>query len=151
MRLKGLTIIVIILLSAFTPYTSYGKGKRIPDIYMFGVSASFKDSVVYFTDIQKVDSVWIDTKSKFLLGRENYSLQLKNYLSEKQNSPYRTCIIMFANDKKGIEKKFVKLREKYIGKKSRNQFDVRYINVNDFRFKCIDMGYDEEYNASGNE
>ena len=32
-------------------------------VYMFGFSASFTDSVAYITDVQQVDSAYIDTKT----------------------------------------------------------------------------------------
>lgn len=68
-------IMALVLCSGWTLQTT-AKGKMEPR-YVFGFSASFADSTVYFTDIQKLDSTWIDTKSKFLLGREQYSSQLK--------------------------------------------------------------------------
>ena len=36
-------------------------------IYVYGFAASFNDSTVYFTDIQQVDSAYIDSKTK--IGR----------------------------------------------------------------------------------
>ena len=53
------------------------KYQKVPRLYVFGIAASFNDSVVYITDIQQVDSAWMATKTKFLLGRNNYSNQLK--------------------------------------------------------------------------
>ena len=48
------------------------KKRQLSHIYMFGFSASFNDSTIYFTDIQTVDSAWIDDKTFFLQGREAY-------------------------------------------------------------------------------
>ena len=50
--------------------------------YVFGFASSFNDSTVYFTDIQELDSAWFTSKNKFLIGRENYSYQLRDYLSD---------------------------------------------------------------------
>ena len=38
----------------------------VPKLYAFGFSASFNDSIVYFTDIQEIDSAWINDKTDFL-------------------------------------------------------------------------------------
>lgn len=120
------------------------KGKIVPEMYIFGFSASFKDSIIYFTDIQKIDSAWIDSKTKFLLGRDNYAYQLKNYLTKNINNPYRTCVVIFDRKKKEIEKKYAKLRAIY-DTSSKMHKDIRYINNSDFKFECIDMSYEEAY------
>ena len=59
--------------------------------YMFGFSASFNDSIVYFTNIQEVDSVWFTQKKSMLAGRSHYSNQLREYCNDKLNQPKRTC------------------------------------------------------------
>ena len=106
--------------------------------YMFGFIANFTDSVVYFTDIQTVDSVWYDKKTKFLLSRSGYSGQLREYFTNKMNKPHSTCIVVFSLKRKDAEKKFVKLRKKYIGKNA-GAYDIRNINENEFHFKTMDM------------
>ena len=68
-----MAVMAVMLFSAFTM-----KGKEKP-VYMFGVGASFKDSVVYFTEVQVVDSVQLDHDG-FLPHRESYAYQMKNYL-----------------------------------------------------------------------
>ena len=110
------------------------QNKQVPKIYAFGFSASFNDSIVYFTDIQEIDSVWVSGKGKFLTGRDSYSYQLRNYLSEK-GMPHRTGIISYEFDRKKIEKKYVKLRAKYT---KNNNFDVRYLNASEFKFTHVD-------------
>ncbi|MDE5571673.1 MAG: hypothetical protein K2I86_06465, partial [Prevotella sp.] len=68
-----------------------------PDhVYMFGFSASFKDATIYITDIQDVKGAWIDNKSQFLLSRDNYSFQLKEYFTEKMQQPDRVCMVFYA-------------------------------------------------------
>ena len=114
-----------------------------PKAYMFGFVANFTDSVVYFTDIQTVDSVWYDKKTKFLLGRSGYSNQLRTYFTDKMNKPHSTCIVIFSLTRKDAEKKFVKLRKKYIGKNA-GSYEIRNLNENEFRFKPIDMSPEED-------
>ena len=47
------------------------KRRQLSHIYMFGLAASFTDSTVYFTEIQTVDSAWIDDKTFFLENRNH--------------------------------------------------------------------------------
>ena len=77
-------------------------------MYMFGFAASFKDSVVYMTEIQDVQGAWYDTKSKFLLGRDHYSSQLKEHFKEKLQMSDRVCMVIFAKSIKKAEKKYLK-------------------------------------------
>ena len=54
------------------------KKEPVPHIYMFGMAASFTDTIVFFTPIQQIDSAWIDTKSELLQERQAYSYQLRD-------------------------------------------------------------------------
>lgn len=49
-------------------------------LYVYGVATSFNDSTVYITEIQQLDSAWVDTKTGFLYSRNNYSFQLRDHL-----------------------------------------------------------------------
>ena len=110
------------------------KPLKTNSLYMFGFSASFKDSVVYVTDIQQVEGAWIDHKTKFLLGRDQYSIQLKEYLEQSMQQQGRICMVIFATKKKEAEKKYLKLMKKYT-----KGYDVRYLNAPEFKFMAIDM------------
>lgn len=97
---------------------------------MAGVSASFADSLVFFTDIQYLDSAAVDDKG-FLVSRSSYSFQLKDYLEQKQGEKNRTCF-MFFNRKKGkLEKEIQKLKEKYAKGKT---LVIRSVDT-DFKFE----------------
>mgnify|MGYP006873686016 FL=1 len=74
-RILFAVALVFMVCSAF----SFKKGKGEKAVYAFGVAASFNDTVVYFTDIQVLDSVKLD-KGGFLPKRDLYTYQLKNYL-----------------------------------------------------------------------
>ena len=79
--------------------------------------ASFNDSIVYYTDIQVLDSVELD-KNGFLPKRDLYTYQLKNYLEYNLKKPDYTCMIYFSENRKKLEKEAVKVKGKY--KKSKN-------------------------------
>lgn len=142
-KIKYIAIAAALLLGA-TQLSA--KKTVVPRIYMFGFAASFNDTIVHFTDVQAVDNAWMDTKSKFLLGRDNYTYQLREYLTEQQQLPNRTCIVIFGEKRDQVEKKLLKLRTLYTTpktKKKRNKaqsgFDVRYIDQNQFKFQTVDM------------
>lgn len=121
------------------------KPKQVPKVYIFGFSASFKNPVVYLTDIQELDSAWIDSKTKFLLGRDTYSTQLKEYLTQSVNDAHRTCVVMFSTEKAKAEKKYMKLKRTYTVKaKAKDGYDVKYLDRKDFSFETVDMSPSEE-------
>ena len=126
-------ITAVILLTITSVLTIVAKNKQYPKVYMYGIAASFNDSTIYFTDIQAVDTVWLDSKTKFLINRNDYSYQLKNYF-ENIGLPHRTCVVTYALKRKDIEKKFQKTRNKYVKK---GKTELKYINKQEFQFKSV--------------
>lgn len=140
MKSIKIALTALILCSGFALQVS--AKQKIEPRYLFGFAASFADSTVYFTDIQKVDSAWIDTKNKFLLGRDEYAGQLKRHFAA-MDMPNRTCVVFFASDSKNAEKKLKKLKETYT-LKAKGGYDVRYMTKSDFEFTPVYMGMEEE-------
>ena len=90
------------------------KGKKQESgMYMAGVSASFTDSLIYFTEIQYLDSVLLD-KAKLLPMRVQYSEQLEDYLENNLGLKDRTCFIYFDYKKEKVEKVIKKMKSKYM-------------------------------------
>jgi len=117
--------LAFILCSAFS-----FKKNRSESIYAFGFSASFTDTVVYFTDIQVLDSAKV-SKEGFLVHRELYSYQLKNYLEDSQLQRNSTCMIYFSGSRKKLEKEATKILNKY---KKNVGVTVSKIDAGQFRF-----------------
>lgn len=138
MRLLRTIVATVAIVMAFAQGATAKNEQE--QIYVFGFAASFNDSIVYFTEMQLMDSVWMDTKNKFLLGRDNYSYQLRDYLRDSLDMPYRTCIVMFAEEKKDIDKKYAKMKKLYTVD-SNGSYEVRYLSLNDFAFTALDMSY----------
>lgn len=120
-------LLVLMVCSAFS-----FKGSKT--VYIVGVSASFTDSLVYFTEIQLLDSVKLD-KNKMLPERAQYSYQLKNYLENEEGLTNRTCFVYFSNNKKKLQKTISKMKAKY--QKGKTML-VREVNPNEFRFKKLE-------------
>lgn len=129
MKLKRLMLTALALLTIGTSFAAPKASKT----YMFGFAASFNDSTVYFTDIQEVDSAYI-VHGGFLYSRENYSYQFRDWLTEK-GIQHSTCVTSFADSRKKIEKKYLKIRKHYTGKKK--NFNVKMLDAGSFVFKGI--------------
>jgi hypothetical protein len=131
-------ILFSLLIAVAIPTEMQAKRMKAPKMYMFGFSASFQDSIVYMTDVQEVEGAWYDTKTKFLMGRQHYSYQLKDFLANNKQQPNRVCVVMYALTRKEAEKKFIKLRKEYTIK-AKGKYDVRYLTTADFHFQPVDM------------
>lgn len=137
MRLfKQFTLAIVLMAAGATNVQA--QNVKVPHAYMFGFVASFNDSTVYFTDIQQVDSVWVTKKKGMLAGRNNYSYQLREYFAQQRNQPNRTCVVVANTNRKKVEKKYIKMKNKYLVK-SKKPYDVRNIADSDFKFSAVDM------------
>lgn len=135
MRVRKYCISALMIIALCVASKAMAEEKIVPGVYAFGMSASFSDSTVYITDIQWIDSVWMDTKTGFILERGSYSNQLRNYLSLK-GVEYPTCIFFFDKKMKKLGKKFRQIKEKYV---LSNRFDVKYVDPEEFSFKAAVM------------
>ena len=110
MKYLKLLCLLLVASAIFPALAKSPKDKHKYGVYITGVSASFSDSLVYFTNIQYVDSAAVDDKD-LLVGRADYlesNKQLKN----------RTCFVYFNRKKKNLQKEINKLKEKYQKNKS---------------------------------
>lgn len=126
-------ITIIACLAMFIIGNVNAKSVKVPKIYAFGISTSFNDSTVFITNIQEIENAWINSKNKFLLDRNEYAYQLKNYFNSK-NMLNRTCSIIFALNKKNIDKKFKNIKKKYLGNKD---YLLNVVKPSDFTFTTI--------------
>lgn len=138
---KTIFAAVIIMFAAFFTNNISAKPQPVPRMYVFGFAASFRDTIVHFTNVMEVDSAWIESKSKFLLGRSAYSHQLRDYLGTAHSMPMRTCIVMYDKDRAKLEKKLLKMKKTYSkGKDGKPHFDVRFLEDSEFRFRTVNWG-----------
>lgn len=137
---KYIVAILCMLMISACLTTANARKQPVPHMYMFGLAASFTDTIVHFTAIQELDSVWIESKNDFLQERDSYSSQLREYLNQKQQMPHRTCIVFYSQKRAKLEKKFQKIMRLYTQSKDGLQhFDVRHIDPQQFHFTTIDL------------
>lgn len=125
LRILLAVTLVFTLCSAFSM-----KKEKEKQVYAFGVAASFNDTIVYYTEIQMLDSVVLD-KRGFLPRRELYSYQLKNYLEYELTKPDYTCMIYFSENKNKLQKEASKVKGKYV----KGNLKLQSIAPSDFSFK----------------
>lgn len=90
--------------------------KKPKSVYLLGVSYSFSDSIVYFTEIQKIDSIVFNAEHKFLPNRQHYSYELTDYMAFKENMPGRPSAVFYAKKLSSLQKKEAKLKKKLLKK-----------------------------------
>ena len=141
MKKTKIAVVLTILLMAVAVGTSARKVPA-PKMYIFGFAASFNDTIVHFTDIQTLDSAWIDTRFDFLEDRSVYSQQLRAFL-EAQDMPHRTCMVFYSTNPKKLAKKLLKMKRLYAQpKEGQRRYDVR--RAEGFRFTSVKPILDDE-------
>lgn len=149
-KMKRTFLFSIIAVMSICLLSSFSK-KKDPDpskstVYIFGFSASFADSLVYFTTVQPIDGVVLQKKTKFLPNCAHYSTQLKEYLEENKNGVNRVCATFSAETKLKAEKKFIEMKKKYMNQKNLN---VIFLSESDFKYtKYIPEVIEEEVTDS---
>lgn len=129
-KCKLLMVALLGMASLMSFAASKDKTDEPKRVYMYGVSVSFNDSVVYMTDVQHLDSIVIN-KDGSIQNYANYSIQLKVYLEGMLGESNQTCAVIYSDDKKKLEKRFVKMRKRYQTNKSKL---LKQVGTDAFRF-----------------
>lgn len=125
---KSLLIFLLVFISAVAVASdrknNRKEGKKVESVpvYIWGVSMSFSDSTVYFTEIQELDSVVLVNGA--LPHLQYYSYELKDYMSFEENMPGRISVIYFNEKRSKLEKKEQKVKKHLIEKEGKI---VRYL------------------------
>lgn len=131
---NSLKLICLAILCVFAFQTLEAKPKKVVQkpVYMIGVSFSLVDSMVFITDMQLVDSITIEKKTKFLVDRQLYSFQFQRYLEGAYKGGPYVPSVFFSPSRKKMERKYLSLHKRYVQSK-----DLRMIlvDISQFRFK----------------
>lgn len=119
---------ILVLLALFFAAPSVVAKNKKDVVYLFGLSYSYSDSVVYFTEIQPIEG--IELKKKMLPERQHYAYELKDYMHFSEGMPGRISVIYFAKKRKKLEKLEAKVKKKILHKDNRS---VLYLG-DKFRF-----------------
>ena len=124
-KMMASLLVVLMLCSAFT------KKEKAEGVYMAGVAASFCDTVIYFTDVQLVENLYL--KDKMLPQRSEFSSQLKNFVENTYGTANQTCFVYFNTKKEKLEKAMRKMKEKY---RKDGKLVIREVDKN-FKFTLV--------------
>ena len=147
--MKRIVMMLVAVMALGMSIETSAKKVQVPKMYIFGFAPSFNDTIVHFTNVQEVDSAWIEKKNDFLQMRELYSYQMRDFLANKKQMPRRTCVIYANKNRKKVEKKYLKFKKLYTqSKNQRQQYDLRYLEDKEFHFKTINLrDYSDDVNA----
>ncbi len=127
------TMFGVLLLAVCGAGLSASAKSKLSRVYMFGFAASFTDSVVYMTDIQPIDSAYLDAKTGFLQERSLYSAQLQYFVEKNYQTSNTTCVVFYHTSRKKLENDFLDVKKRY--GKERNMI-LKPIGGDAFRFQA---------------
>ncbi|MBO7052299.1 MAG: hypothetical protein J6W24_06510 [Prevotella sp.] len=106
--------------------------RTVPQAYAFSVGMSPTDSTVYMTDVLILQQAQIVKSNGFLVGRQDYSSQFRNFLAQL-DLPNRTCATVFNEKYKKISKEYDKMKADLI----KRGFKISVIDQTEFRYIVI--------------
>ena len=112
------------------------KDPQMQRVYMFGFGASLTDSIACQTQVQAIDSAWLDAH-KLLVDRSLYSIQMQFHLEQNEGVKNPICTIYFDKNERKLRKLWAKLKRRY---ESEPQIKLRQLDADRFSFKA------EQYN-----
>lgn len=124
-------LLLAVLFTLNSAFTS-SKDKKEKAVYAFGISASFSDTLVYFTTVQELPGAKLDQKG-FLKDRSIYSYELKDFMGQI-GMKHRTCILFFDCNKGKLKKKFDKIQTKYL----QNKTEIQVLENTEFLFTDLE-------------
>lgn len=132
--MKGIRLLLLALM-AFVAGSMNAKVKvRQTPAYLFGYALSPVDSVVYLTSIQRVDTVYMEKKTKMLMGRSLYSDQLQQYLENSMGVRGAICAVFFNSKQEQLEKKLQRVVKRA---KKNPDYRITYLGTEALAFKSV--------------
>ena len=129
-------VFITLMLFGLTTTITAKEAYKAAKVYMFGFAASFNDSTIYMTNIQKVDAYLVNDRTHFLANREDYSYQLRSYLQNSGLEAYPTCATLFAESERAAMKKYLKLRNRY--EKAKKKYVIKGVTESQFNYKTVE-------------
>ena len=124
--------LLMALICVALPVSAAQKGPRVQRVYMFGFGASLTDSVACQTQVQAVDSAWLDAHD-LLVDRSLYSIQLQFYVEQNEGVKNPICSVFFNKNERKVRKQWNKIKRRY---EADPNVKLRQIAEDKFRFKA---------------
>ena len=126
-------ITTLALAMTLLPFSGQAKGNGDDSVYAFGFSQNFNDSTFFLSHIQELPGATLSKREKFLEHRNEYGIQLKEYL-ESTYEGHETCAIFFSKKKKSLEKKYIKVRRHLLRQKHNKLIEI---SPKEFQFQRL--------------
>lgn len=101
--------------------------------YMYGAGMNFLDSIVYVTDYQYLDSIYIEPDGQ-LRDHYAYTAAIRFYIESTFGENNETCAVFYGDDDKKQNSRYQKMLKKL----QKEGFVVNVIPKNEFAFKRQD-------------
>lgn len=105
---------------------------KAESVYIYGIAYSPTDSVAYVTDIRVLENIKLQKKTKFLASRHEYSIQLKQYMTEQGHGSH-VCAVVFKPTYKALYKDYVKFKKRL----TKRNMVISVIDQLKFQFRPI--------------
>ena len=93
--------------------TSTKKEPLVTRVYMFGFALSLTDSTACQTEIQAIDSAWLEPSHKLLGDRALYSLQLQYHMESVEHRKNTLCTVYYSTSPRKLQRKWAKVKKRY--------------------------------------
>ena len=123
-------LLAMLLMLATHASLLHAKVEQRP-VYICGYAVNFADSAAYVTEIQCIDTAYVESRNGFLMDRNLYSDQLNYFVKKQFGGKHYTCMVLFDKKQARLQKRVERMR-----KRQENDPSVRLhtIAAADFRF-----------------
>lgn len=129
LRLLYAILLMSVALGASARKKKTDKSDEFTPVYAFGIGLSFNDSIVYYTDIQLLDSAKVG-KYNVLEMRSDYSNQLGAYIESRMHKADYSTMTVYELKRSKAEKGYRKFLKKY----EKNSANMVLVKKEDFAF-----------------
>ena len=134
MKIAKTILCTVLLCIVFASAASAKKHKvRQKSLYMVGTAVSLIDSTFFLTDMHLVKDLTVEKKTNFLMDRQLYSQQLKQYLDETYKGGPYVPAVFFSPKRKKMERRYLSLYKRY---SKAGELHVVFVDQSQFRFKA---------------
>lgn len=128
-RLLYAVLLMSVALGASARKKKTDKADEFTPVYAFGIGMSFNDSIVYYTDIQLLDSAKVG-KYNVLEMRSDYSNQFRAHIESRMHKADYSTMTVYELKRNKAEKDYRKFLKKY----EKNSANMVLVKKEDFTF-----------------
>ena len=96
MKLYKLLLLIAIFVTNSIVVEAKNDNAKLDTAYIFGFAIPLDGGTIYITDIQKLKVYHENNHSRFLIDRDDYAYQLRDYLTATTKEELPTCVILLS-------------------------------------------------------